>query len=163
LFGKIFYEENFFMLRTFPFLMGVVCLMMVLSCASTGEQFTQTEANEAFEEIYNTFRSSLILEGAKQHLVTKGDTLSAITRNNYGTSNGYYFPLIMLASSEVVLDPDLIEPGMLLTIPDLQKNLNNAKARAQIKKFLIRIAGVYDKKGDEKTRDRLKDLAVLLD
>jgi hypothetical protein len=142
--------------------MGVVFVMTVFSCGTLKKQFTQNDANEAFEEIYNTFRSSLILEGSKTHIVVRGDTLSAITRNNYGASNGYYFPLIMLASSEVVLDPDLIEPGMSLTIPDLQKNLNDAKARAQLKKFLVQIAGVYDKKGHEKTREHLKSLAALL-
>jgi hypothetical protein len=149
------------MKRIFAVLTGATCMLAVFSCASTGE-FTQAEANAAFETIYNTFRADLILEGAKKHTVARGDTLSAITRNNYGSSNGYYFPLIMLASSEVVLDPDLIEPGMQLTIPDLQKNLNNAKARSRLKKFLIQISGVYAKKGDEKTRSRLKDLAALL-
>lgn len=152
---------GFFMKKTAVGLTGLVYMMMAFSCASTEDQFTQEEANAAFEEIYNTFRRDLILEGAKKHIVVRGDTLSAITRSNYGNSNGYYFPLIMLASSEVVLDPDLIEPGMQLTIPDLQKNLNSDKARAQMKKFFIQIAGVYDKKGDEKTRERLKDLAAL--
>jgi hypothetical protein len=150
------------MKKTLPVLMGLVCMMAVLSCASTEDQFTQEEANTAFEKIYNAFRNDLILEDAKKYTVVKGNTLSEITREFYGKSNGYYFPLIMLASSEVVLDPDLIEPGMVLTIPDLQKNLNDAKARAKVKKFLIQIAGVYDKKEDEKTRDRLKALAELL-
>jgi hypothetical protein len=150
------------MKKTALILTSLVWVMMTLSCASTEAQFTQDDANAAFEEIYNVFRRDLILEGAKKHLVVKGDTLSAITRSNYGSSNGYYFPLIMLASSEVVLDPDLIQPGMQLTIPDLQKNLNNDKSRSRMKKFFVQIAGVYDKKGNEKVRDRLKELAALL-
>jgi hypothetical protein len=149
------------MKKRVPVLAGLVWMAMALSCAST-RQFTQEEANTAFEQIYDTFRDDIILEGAKTYTVVKGNTLAEITRNNYGRSNGYYFPLIMLASSEVVLDPDLIEPGMVLTIPDLQKNLNDDKARAQVKKFLVQIAGVYDKKDDERTRDRLKELAALL-
>jgi LysM repeat protein len=92
----------------------------------------------------------------------KGDTLSAISRNNYGGKNGYYFPLIMLASSDVVLDPDLIEPGMKLTVPDLQKNLGDDYARGKLKNFLNEIAGIYNKKGRTETRDRLRDLASSL-
>jgi hypothetical protein len=150
-------------------LIGVVVFMLALSCASAGEgveeevkEFTQEDANSAFEKIYNTFRGDLILEGAKTYTVVKGDTLSAITRSNYGGSNGYYFPLIMLASSDVVLDPDLIEPGMGLTIPDLQKNLNDAAARGHLKNFLNEIAVVYEKKGREEVKERLKVLAASL-
>jgi hypothetical protein len=42
-----------------------------------------------------------------------------------------------------VIDPDLIRPGMKLTIPDLQKNLNDKDARAELKSFLLDIANVY--------------------
>jgi hypothetical protein len=51
-----------------------------------------------------------------------------------------------LASNETILDPDLINPGMKLVIPDLQKNLNNNDAREGIKAFLLDVAAVYEKK-----------------
>jgi hypothetical protein len=68
----------------------------------------------------------------------------------------------MLASRNVISDPDLIEPGMNLTIPDLQKNLSDPGARAKIKDFLNEIAGVYDRKGKPAIRDDLRALARTL-
>jgi hypothetical protein len=101
----------------------------------------------------------LILEGARAYTVVRSDTLSRISRRHYGNDNGYFFPLIMLASRGVVSDPDYIEPGMVLAIPDLQKNLNDPGARRKIKEFLNEIAAVYNRKGKAVTRDRLQALA----
>jgi hypothetical protein len=111
------------------------------------------------EEVYEQHSGTLILDGAKSYVVVRTDTLSKITRNNYGRRNGYYFPLIMLASQDLVKDPDLILPGMRLTIPDLQKNLDNPESRQRIKEFLNEIAGVYNTKGKTITRDQLRALA----
>jgi LysM repeat protein len=114
------------------------------------------------EQVYEEHSGDLILEGAKSYTVVRTDTLSKITRSNYGGRNGYYFPLIMLASQDVVKDPDLIEPGIKLTIPDLQKNLNDPGARQKIKEFLNDIANVYNTKGKAVTRDQLRELAASL-
>jgi hypothetical protein len=114
------------------------------------------------ETVYEQHASDLILEGAKSYSVVYADTLSKITRNNYGSTNGYFFPIIMLASRETVKDPDLIEPGMNLTIPDLQRNLNDPGARQKIKEFLNEIADVYNRKGKAETRDRLRALSSSL-
>jgi nucleoid-associated protein YgaU len=113
----------------------------------SGGEYTQERADADFERAYDTYRSKIILDGAKKYRVVRGDTLSKIALANYGAPNnyGYFFPLIMMASPEAgVGDPELIEPGMELTIPDLQKNLNNAEARAAIKTFLLDIAKIYD-------------------
>jgi hypothetical protein len=124
----------------------VMSVLMIPACSTTGTGpiTTQEEANEALQRVYNEYKSDLILEGAKSYTVVKGDVLSAISRREY--NNGFYFPLIMLASSDVVLDPDLIEPGMVLTIPDLQRNLNDAKAKERIKSFLREIADIEDRR-----------------
>jgi hypothetical protein len=116
----------------------------------------------AAEEVYETYSNDLILEGAKPYTVARTDTLSKITRAHYGGRNGYFFPIIMLASRETVTDPDLIEPGMVLTIPDLQKNLDDPGAKAKMKEFLNEIAGVYDRKGQPTIRDQLRALASSL-
>jgi hypothetical protein len=138
-------------------------VMLILACASKPRApdnspiTTQEQANEALREIYNEYRSDLILTGAKSHNVIKGDTLSAISRREY--NNGFYFPLIMLASSDVVLDPDLIEPGMKLTVPDLERNLNDAKARGRIKDFLREIADVEVRRNRPQDAEGLRKLA----
>jgi hypothetical protein len=65
----------------------------------------------------------------------------------------------MLASDKVVFNPDVILPGMILTIPDLDKNLANPQARIKIKSLLRETASLYDRKRDARTRDNLIRLA----
>jgi hypothetical protein len=88
----------------------------------------------------NRNRHGLIIDGAQRYTVVRRDTLSAIARARY--RNGFYFPVIMLASDNVVRDMDRIRPGMVLTIPDLQRNLNDPQARAVIKQALLNAADV---------------------
>jgi hypothetical protein len=153
------------MKKTWYFLAAILLAFFVGSCANNKKTVQETtppppeDIHTAFESVYNTYRSELILDGAETYTVVKGDTLSAITRRHYGAGNGYFFPLIMLASSDVVLDPDLLEPGMVLTIPDLQRNLNDAAAREKVKSFLSDIAGVYERKEALVTQKRLIELA----
>jgi hypothetical protein len=156
------------MLYLFAFLLP---LFFMLSCASTGSAATEPAAieetdsgdhNSSLARVYNAYRQDIVLDGATTYKVVKGDTLSAITRKHFGAGNGYYFPLIMLASSDVVVDPDLIEPNMELTIPSLQKNLEDPASHKRIKSFLADIADIYDRKGDIKTRDGLLKLADTL-
>ena len=138
----------------------VLGMFMVLACASNSILTTQKDVDDAFQKIYNQFRGDLILDGADSYTVVSGDTLSAISRAQY--QNGFYFPLIMLASSDVVLDPDQIEPGMKLTIPDLQKNLNDARAKGKLKDFLVEIAKVYDRRSRPADADGLRNHAASL-
>ena len=118
----------------------------------------QAKDDAAFGKVYNAYRNRLILSKASQYEVKKGDTLAHIAwafypKEKYGEYGGFYFPLIMLASSDVVLDPDQIEPGMHLTIPDIQENLDNPDSKAMLKAYLKDIASIYHKRGriqDEK-------------
>jgi hypothetical protein len=96
--------------------------------------------------VYDEYQGDLILDGATNYVVKLDDTLSEISSNLYGYGRGIYFPIIMLASRTIVQDPDLIEPGMNLTVPDLQRNLDNPDTRARIKSFLLEIATVYDRR-----------------
>jgi hypothetical protein len=88
--------------------------------------------------------TELVLDGAETYTVVRGDTLSKIARNKY--RNGFYYPLIMMASSNVVKDQDKITPGMRLIIPNLQANLNDSIARASIKRYLLEIASITERK-----------------
>jgi nucleoid-associated protein YgaU len=102
-----------------------------------------TPVVEELVPVYDEYEGDLILEGATRYLVKQGDTLSEISAATYGYGRGIYFPIIMLASRSLVQDPDLIEPGMNLTIPDLQRNLDNQNTRERIKSYLLEIAAVY--------------------
>ena len=142
-------------------LMLLLSIMLVLSCASKPAPITtQEEVDKAFEDVYQQFRGDLILEGATTYIVVSGDTLSNISRSQY--QDGFYFPLIMLASSKVVLDPDQIRPDMELTVPDLQRNLGDAKAKGKIKSYLVEIAKIYDRRGRPKDADGLRELSASL-
>jgi hypothetical protein len=135
--------------------MVVLTVLLAVSCKST-KPATQEQVNDAFQKVYNKYKGDLILDGASTYTVVKGDTLSQIATAKYGKGNGIYFPLIMLASSEVVLDPDLIEPGMKLTVPVLTKNLEDAAAKAHVKNFLNEIAKIYDTKERDKDAEALR-------
>jgi len=96
----------------------------------------------------------LILDGAETYTVVRKDTLSRIARIKY--HNGFYYPLIIMASRDIVEDQDYIEVGTLLTVPNLQANLNDARARASMKKFFLEIADIT-----ERQYKRPKDAAGL--
>ena len=154
----------------------LVCLLIAaaifsLSCKSGPKiegDVTQDKVNDALSSIYDKYRSKLDLTGAKDYTVSSGDTLSQITRNAYGSltdvgaagaNNGFYFPVIMAASGSNIVDPDLIEPGMKMRIPDLKKNLANPTSRKAIKDCLNDVAYVYNRKGNSATEQGLKTLA----
>ena len=145
-----------------------ICLLIAaafigLSCKSTPanpkieEPVTQEKVNTALEHVYETYRGKLDMTGAQDYTVVRGDSLSQIARDHYGdltdvgkagTRNGFYYPMIMLASPDSpIVDPDLIEPGIKLKIPDLKRNLANPGARQAIKDCLIDVAYIYNKKG----------------
>ena len=88
----------------------------------------------------------LVLDGAEYYTVVTKDTLSHIARLKYGSHNGYYYPLIIMASAGIVEDQDLIEPGTVLTVPNLQANLNDARAKASMKKFFLEVADITERK-----------------
>ena len=118
---------------------------------------TQAEIEAALETIYEQYAANLILEGARSYTVVRGDTLSRISRQFYG--NGFYFPIIMMASRDLVVDHDRITPGMVLTIPDLQANLNNTGARGVMKNLFSEVAIIEDQRNRHDTADGLRSLA----
>ena len=157
----------------------LVCLLITaalftLSCKSGPKiegEVTQEKVNDALSQIYDNYRGKLDLTGAQDYTVVSGDTLSQITRRFYGSltdvgdagpSNGFYFPVIMIASESNIVDPDLIQPGMKMKIPDLKKNLDNPSARKAIKDALNDVAYVYNRKGHAATEEGLKNLAKSL-
>ena len=158
----------------------LICLLIAaafigMSCKSTPAspviegEVTQEKVNTALEQIYDNYRGSLDMTGAREYTVVRGDSLSQITRSHYGSltdvgaagpSNGFYFPVIMLASPDSpIVDPDLIEPGLKLMVPDLKRNLDNPAARKAIKDCLVDVAYIYNRKGKPAEEAGLKALA----
>jgi nucleoid-associated protein YgaU len=54
--------------------------------------------------------------GPRVHEVAKGDTLSAIAKKYYGNASQY--PKIFDANRDILDDPDKIQPGQRLKIPE---------------------------------------------
>jgi phage tail protein X len=101
----------------------------------------------------------VILDGARTHRVVWGDTLSRIAIRYYGRENGYYYPLIILGNPGVTVNPDLILPGTQLKIPDLQRNLDNGAARADLKAYMEELIVFYNRKPDRVMSANLRSLA----
>ncbi|MDR2073169.1 MAG: LysM peptidoglycan-binding domain-containing protein [Spirochaetaceae bacterium] len=105
-------------------------------------------------------KGDIILDGATNYIVVKGDTLAEIAASKYGAGNRYFFPLIQLANTAVVKNPDLIEVGDSLTIPNLQRNLGDAGATAVIRNAMLATATQYEQQSKPKAAAILKSLAA---
>jgi hypothetical protein len=130
----------------------VISVMLIASCKTA-----KSVPDETFKNIYDKYYDGLIFDGVKRYTVKKGDTLTSISNAFYGS--GFYFPLIMLASRNVVLDHDKILPGMVLLIPNLQINMDDPKARESIKGVIMDSAAIEDSRGRRDTAAGLRNHA----
>jgi hypothetical protein len=148
-------------------LAALIAVVVLGACKSAPAPVAdrQEEVNLSFDSVYKKYQDRLILDGATGYVVQPDEWLTKIARKFYGSKkqfgvpDAYFFPLIMLASNDEVDDPDLIEPGMRLTIPDLQRNLDDADARQMMKEFFTDIAGIYEQKAKNATRPDRRQLA----
>jgi hypothetical protein len=105
----------------------------------------------------STPRSTLILDGASNYTVKKGDVLVDIAKRFY--NNGYYYPVIFLANNSKIKDPDKIQPNTQIIIPNLQRNLNDTGARVIIKQALMDCVPFENSRGRNKTADGIRVLS----
>ena len=122
---------------------------VLISCGTAPEPASAPTAQQARE---------LILDGATNYTVVRGDTLADIAARRYGGSNMYFFPLIRLANAGIIPDPDVIEVGMNLVIPDLQRNLNNDGSKAVLKADMLSIAGQYERQSKPRAAATLRNM-----
>lgn len=133
-------------------LLFVCSILAFSSCKTTSEaavedqvQVSQEIEKEPAQEekvVYN----ELDLTGSKKHKVVYRETLSSIAKKYYGNDKGYFFPLILDASKENISNPEVIIPGTLLIIPDLNKNLADSQRKEYVKKLLLNTSKIYDSK-----------------
>jgi len=116
----------------------IVCVMLTVSCKSGPK-----DMDKQYIDLYDA-NTGLDFTGAGSYTVKTGDTLSDISRHAY--NDGFYYPVIMLASRGVVVNPDKIQPGMQLTIPDLERNKANPAARKSMKNCLSGFASIEKSK-----------------
>jgi len=111
--------------------------------AGTTGQGRQLEAIEI--RLVPSSGGDLVLDGATNYRVVRGDSLSKIAQARYG--NMWYFPLIRLANAGVVSNPDVIEVGTNLVIPNLQRNLENSGAKQALDNEMRATADNYAQQG----------------
>lgn len=58
-----------------------------------------------------------------EYTVKKGDTLSQIAKDFYGSGGAQYYKLIQEANKDLIKDVNLIYPGQVFKIPELPANL----------------------------------------
>jgi hypothetical protein len=138
------------------FLLFVIFAMLItISCKSAPAAAEPVSSPEsiAFTDAYQSVLP-LILDNAEHYVVKQGETLTRIARIKYGRGNAFFFPLIMAASKDQktvnIVDPDKIEPGMELVIPNLEANCSDPAISERIKALLLSVAEIY--KGRPETR-----------
>ncbi|MCL2184431.1 MAG: LysM peptidoglycan-binding domain-containing protein [Treponema sp.] len=131
----------------------IIAVFLFASCATK-------VSDDSFSKIYDK-HSGLIVAGATKYTVKSGDTLANIARNAYGgvETPAFYYPVIMLASKNTILDPDKIQPGMELTIPNLQVNLANPEGRSAVKGVILDLSNVERSRKRTETADGMRKLA----
>jgi hypothetical protein len=102
-------------------------------------------------------RTSLILDGASNYTVKSGDTLVDIAKHFY--NNGYYYPVIVAANGSLIQNPDKIDPGLQIIIPDLQRNLNDSGARGIVKQALTAGIPFEQSRSRNETADGMRELS----
>jgi LysM repeat protein len=135
-----------------------VCVMLIAISCKTVPAVTEQEAanavpepieQAAFVDAYQAVLP-LIIDNAEYYMVKSGDTLTRIARTKYGRGNAFFFPLIMAASNGErlvdIVDPDNIEPGMELIIPNLEENCTNPEIRGRLKTLLLSVSEIYEKR-----------------
>jgi hypothetical protein len=116
----------------------IISVMLAVSCKSPPK-----DMDEQYKNLYDA-NTGLDYTGAGTYTVKKGDTLSEISKHAY--NDGFYYPIIMLASRGVVINPDKILPGMELTLPDLERNKANPNSRKTMKNCLNGFAAIEKNK-----------------
>jgi phage tail protein X len=119
-----------------------ISVMLVMSCVSSPSM------DEPYKQLYEA-NPGIDVTDARFYMVKQGDTLSDISRSHYN-NDGFYYPIIMFASRGVVVNPDKIQLGMRLTIPDLERNRANADSRRSMKNILNGFADIEKNKRNPK-------------
>jgi hypothetical protein len=111
-------------------------------------------AGNASSSTANRHSSGIILDGAVNYSVVRGDTLTVIARKVY--HDGSLYPLIMMVSG-IVADPDAILPQMRLTVPALNVNMDDPTAKQSINSYFLQIADIEDRRGRHGTATLIRN------
>ena len=107
-------------------------------------------------------RGHVVLDNAQFYTVRRGDCLIFIAKRFYGSEKGNYFPFIIAGTEEKIEDPDEIEVGQKLTIPDLKAAVSTDESKNYVKQTFYDVADKYDAKGKSGMAAQLRAIAAEL-
>ena len=107
-------------------------------------------------------RGHVVLDNAQFYTVRRGDCLIFIAKRFYGSEKGNYFPFIIAGTEEKIEDPDEIEVGQKLTIPDLKAAVSTEESKNYVKQTFYDVADKYDAKGKSGMAAQLRAIAAEL-
>ena len=105
-------------------------------------------------------RGHIVLDNAQYYTVRRGDCLIFIAKRFYGTEKGNYFPFIIAGTEEKIEDPDEIEVGQKLTIPDLKAAVSTEESKNYVKQTFYDVADKYEAKGKPGMAAQLRAIAA---
>jgi len=105
-------------------------------------------------------RGHIVLDNAQFYTVRRGDRLILIAKRFYGSEKGNYFPFIIAGTEEEIEDPDVIEIGQKLTIPDLKEAVSTEESKNYVKQTFYDVADKYDAKGKPGMASQLRAIAA---
>ena len=114
------------------------------------------------KETSNLANGHVVLDNAQYYTVRRGDMLILIARRFYGSERENYFPVIIAGTEEKIEDPDVIEPGQKLTIPDIKAALSTEDSKEYVRKTFYDVADKYDQKGKPGMASQLRAIAASL-
>ncbi|MCQ2594579.1 MAG: LysM peptidoglycan-binding domain-containing protein [Treponemataceae bacterium] len=114
------------------------------------------------KETSNLANGHVVLDNAQYYTVRRGDMLILIARRFYGSERENYFPVIIAGTEDKIEDPDVIEPGQKLTIPDIKAALSTEDSKEYVRKTFYDVADKYDQKGKPGMASQLRAIAASL-
>jgi hypothetical protein len=112
------------------------------------------EIIQEYHASYTWHHNDFILDRSQRYTVQSGDTLESVARRFY--QDGSLYPLIFGASNQIP-DPGRIEAGTILIIPNLELNMNDAKAKKSLDELILELAAIEEHRGRTGTAAMLRN------
>lgn len=158
-----------------------ISVLFVTSCESKPKPQPEPEpeptvqVEEVSDDTGTTVEATEITVKFTEYTVKKGDTLSQIAERFYGSKDkAYFFPIIIAYSADSTMsldvdnlkinisDPDVIEPGTVIRVPDFDQFMASPTHVVAAKLLFERIAVQYENKGRTGVAKMLRERAQRL-
>lgn len=166
-------------------MLAIVSMLFITACESKPEPKPQPVPEPVVVEEPETIEEPKVAEEPEvvenvstvsytEYTVVKGDTLSQIAEKFYGSKDkAYFFPIIVAytldsmstvtvgtdSASLQISDPDVIEPGTVLRVPDFDAFMASSTHVTLVKPLFEKFAVRYENKGRSGVAKMLRERA----